>query len=517
MQVRSLEEGFQGSWHSAIVIACAHLQRHVKYCHLLGDDGSTPLSEIVTVSSHVDGIISGYQNYRGTIRPLPPHINFSRDELTYGMCVDVYHEDAWWEGVLFDRQDGATKRRVFFPDLGDEMDVDVNYLRVTQDWNEVTEEWQPRAKWFFLELIEEYKRKYFLSVSVKQIWYDVRDKKDFGEIKEWTSPEKPIWEQLVLEVIVDTYGVFLGELLQLAMEIPEPIIGDDKPEHCPQAVFEYVRLMAEDAPEINLGSHRQKAKKQLLALGWTVKYKRFNPERKKNGVWVCYVSPTGRNYNSLVRACRGCMKQGLLDRRVSFAAIKSPSVSRLKRQKVPGTLNKSRNVPCSGELVRGRLYNKRARQVPFRSLSYRAPRTVLSWLIDNNVVLPRTRVSYYGRNDHGPMKQGWITHDGIRCKCCQNVFNLSGFEAHAGSKLHRPSANIFLDDGRSLLECQKQILYDRMPGNIKCDSHQGENDSICSVCHYGGELVLCDRCPSAFHTYCLNLRVKLFIYINSNT
>ncbi|MCL7041618.1 hypothetical protein MKW94_018392 [Papaver nudicaule] len=32
------------------------------------------------------------------------------------------------------------------------------------------------------------------------------------------------------------------------------------------------------------------------------------------------------------------------------------------------------------------------------------------------------------------------------------------------------------------------------------------NDDICSVCYYGGTLVLCDRCPSSFHLNCLGMK-----------
>eukprot|EP00257_Ricinus_communis_P015083 XP_015572924.1 increased DNA methylation 1 [Ricinus communis] len=37
-------------------------------------------------------------------------------------------------------------------------------------------------------------------------------------------------------------------------------------------------------------------------------------------------------------------------------------------------------------------------------------------------------------------------------------------------------------------------------------SNNVDSDNICSFCYYGGDLVLCDRCPSAFHKDCLGLK-----------
>jgi hypothetical protein len=38
----------------------------------------------------------------------------------------------------------------------------------------------------------------------------------------------------------------------------------------------------------------------------------------------------------------------------------------------------------------------------------------------------------------------------------------------------------------------------------KCSEEEG--DSVCSVCIDGGELLLCDKCPSAFHHACVGLQ-----------
>lgn len=146
------------------------------------------------------------------------------------------------------------------------------------------------------------------------------------------------------------------------------------------------------------------------------------------------------------------------------------------------------------------------------SFSNSKPQTVLSWLIDDKILLPMSKVHYRGRENDCKLAEGLVTRYGIKCSCCQDTFTLSSFEAHAGTKYNRPSANIYLEDGRSLLKCQMQLKHDfdmrasaKEPCLVKIN-----NDDICSVCHQGGSIILCDGCPSSFHTVCLGLEVCLF-------
>ncbi|XP_062029084.1 uncharacterized protein LOC133745109 [Rosa rugosa] len=218
VEMRSEEEGFQGSWHPGTVISVdCKRRRHVQYHHFLNDDGDS-LVDVVSVSPILDGIDSGNVDrtcYRGNIRPLPPKIELSKSRLQYGLCVDVFHNDAWWEGVIFDHDDDSEERMIFFPDLGDELKTGIDTLRITQDWDEVTDNWRQRGIWVFLELIQKYKQEWYIAgVSLKQIWYDVRDKEGFEEqIKEWTCPIRDVWEELVVMVIDDNINITVDTLL----------------------------------------------------------------------------------------------------------------------------------------------------------------------------------------------------------------------------------------------------------------------------------------------------------------
>ncbi|MCD9645905.1 hypothetical protein HAX54_035261 [Datura stramonium] len=836
VEVRSTENGFLGSWHLATVIASDDLVRQVQYNHLLSDDGSINLIESVKVSSMVDGVIPAEKmslTYRGIIRPVPHPLQIGRWLLSYGQCVDLFYQDAWWEGVIFDHEDGAEERRIFFPDMGDEMKAQVDNLRITQDWDEVSEEWKPRGSWMFLEIIEEIEQQHLLFVSLKQIWYEVREKNGYKNIKEWTSTSRDIWRTLIKEVVhentmltveqffcelntspdfveggqllkfpepalqailrVESYfdssaivpfieamcnsvsgerlcmdrdvsclqpgekqlvsqgfapisegvplsgSVIFSSLLpsqeeQLAVspsalsvlhppeneisgissitksgrlnfessneihsrkrkrlewramvhvaefcpdavseyndnymsnhrspkslqklkkhliylgwkieqakdcsiirtryiapvgkifhslrqvckmleksetwaegqkisddgssddlnlssclaktqtcsevsELPytsqEPIID---PEICPQAVIDYCSLGSPENPaynKLNSGEKKYmttKAKKHLAATGWVLYY-----HSKRNKRELRYFSPHGKTFYSLINACRWCMQQwetegqlpelfspstvlefqgNLARQRTSCKRLSTATFSVMKLSKEPAQLNKltvceiskkrkknnhsdkkqihaggwnmlkkgdesrsSRTVTdgiesqSSARLLRS---SKRARQATRSSSLHHTPRTVLSWLIDNNVVLPRAKVQYRGKKDGCPMAEGRITRAGIKCKCCQKVYGISNFQVHAGSSYHRPSANIFLEDGRSLLDCQLQMKEKcrvrntwKRPRSLKKGSHLGTNDYVCSVCHYGGELLLCDECPSSFHTGCLGMK-----------
>ncbi|GKV26223.1 hypothetical protein SLEP1_g35566 [Rubroshorea leprosula] len=787
VEVRSLEQGFAGSWHQGTVVSCNKGNRHVKYDHVLVDNGSDFLVDRVSVSPALDG--ADYSsvnicNYRGCIRPLPPKLDLDKSQLFYGLCVDMYYKEAWWEGVVFDHGDGLEERRIFFPDLGDEMMARIDSLRITQDWNEFTADWKCRGTWLFLELIEKFKQELFVPVSVKQIWYEVRGRNRYKTIQEWTSSCEPIWKELVLEVINDNikhtivhfYSVLgfprslqqgskpllechpmhsgadapkslaavpvenststgtrsadaagihrscqdnavcmqpqpLGvlpstedrifcissitsnevlvrnnsdmlaatqcmkthswlpagpDIVPKAKSHPEAILKyvqkprstlvqevrmhlkyqrwriefmhdgcknrfrytspegkqyfslrqvcadfsksyiennnsnttenqrslcalpDDslspdlgqwqdnqnpdicpqavtlshsdvlatKPKNCPQAVLRWWKAGYDNTCKgcTKSGDLMLKAKKHLLAQGWV-----FHLANCKSRSYACYTSPRGRKCYSLRQACKICMEEGGVSESNYSGSRLEEGERQLARKKLPSELcnslvpldglskNWSAEASCIsqsrkiGELSRigsqgtGKLRSKgknkrssqptrvlrsskRVQQIATSSFSHQIPQTILSWLIYNNVVLPRAKVHCSGRrNCRKPTKEGRITNSGIKCSCCSKVYTVSSFVAHAGGIGNKPAAKIFLKDGRSLLDCLLQLIRDIMmryfkaepDEELKSNWQQGNNDDICSVCHYGGELVLCDQCPSSFHRSCLGLETVL--------
>ncbi|RVW56592.1 hypothetical protein CK203_086750 [Vitis vinifera] len=200
-EVRSVEEGLLGSWHSGTIIGCDYLVRNVKYNEILDDRMGEGFLESVSVSGAIEGtsvVDTDQCNHRGRIRPLPPQCDFGKWNLHYGLCVDVFFREAWWK-----------------------------------DWNEGTATWERRRNWLFLELIEEYEQDWPLHVSLKQIWYDVREKKGFEKVKEWTCPSNALWRELVREAIADNFRITLNKICSMLKpemlancHVVEPIRGD---------------------------------------------------------------------------------------------------------------------------------------------------------------------------------------------------------------------------------------------------------------------------------------------------
>ncbi|XP_058075045.1 uncharacterized protein LOC131223614 isoform X2 [Magnolia sinica] len=215
VEVRQFEDGLKGSWSTGVVIRCERLVRHVEYTDLLSENGSSKLIELISVSPVVEGMVTVCRTpktFRGHIRPLPPHSNIQQSRLSYGLCVDAFVNDAWWEGVVFDHEEGAGERLVFFPDEGDQLRINVDHLRLSQDWDEVLGGWRHRGDWLFLGFIKKIEQEGSLPVSVRQIWYDMRANVCLrSRSLEWTCRETCVWEKLVLEAVQENVHAAAGQ------------------------------------------------------------------------------------------------------------------------------------------------------------------------------------------------------------------------------------------------------------------------------------------------------------------
>lgn len=107
-------------------------------------------------------------------------------------------------------------------------------------------------------------------------------------------------------------------------------------------------------------------------------------------------------------------------------------------------------------------------------------------------------LAYYSKGQI--VLEGHKHGNGILCSCCDSEVSPSQFEAHAGWATRRqPYRHIYTSSGLSLHD-------------IAISLASGQNlatyggDDMCTVCGDGGDLLLCDGCPRAFHGVCLELQ-----------
>ncbi|XP_020530843.1 increased DNA methylation 1-like [Amborella trichopoda] len=290
---------------------------------------------------------------------------------------------------------------------------------------------------------------------------------------------------------------------------------DLKPVYSPVALRDYLLLFKSDisgGQKIKFGKlMAPKVMAHLLAIGWSLSYSLKNSYRS-NANKELDLSNSVATLVSLPPLCtresstRERQRQHHLVRatdRRGYKTFKDSSVS-WENKNQQGLYRELCN------LLGTHGTQKKPRDMSLRS-GRPSTRTVLSWMIDHNVILPREKLSYYvGGEDNRVKGEARVTRVGIKCNCCSEVYRIADFEAHAKT----PSSQIFVGDGRSLYDCQRQMLDQSVLKDLrlkscerkKADYNQCESDEICSICHYGGELVLCDCCPSAYHLACLHLK-----------
>ncbi|XP_020252692.1 uncharacterized protein LOC109829986 isoform X3 [Asparagus officinalis] len=335
------------------------------------------------------------------------------------------------------------------------------------------------------------------------------------------------------------------------------LVSDDlEPGRFPEAVLEYKRYLDLFRAEVkhvtsrDINMIRLNARKHLKFMGWKFWIKR----QEANKLFI--TSPTGKAFQSLYSACVEYLKEENLNNNTDEASLKRAGSrivnlsnfsesgenrsdnlvmernGKLKRKKerchfasFPSTSsaspssaveNSKRKKTCQDNELSSYLSpqetqsRKRPLQRSVQTSSQRGAGTVLSLLIENDMVHLGDQVSYIRKKDGQVLKEGNIAADGIKCTCCKKIYKISNFEVHAGSTYRRPASSLFLKDGRSLLECKKQMIQYNKPKafrrlRVKGDCSEYKSDAICTVCHDGGSLVLCDHCPSSFHLSCVGL------------
>ncbi|KAF1001863.1 hypothetical protein AG4045_021474 [Apium graveolens] len=346
-------------------------------------------------------------------------------------------------------------------------------------------------------------------------------------------------------VVTPSYEQSRGRNDEQITDFPDYDSGLIEPEYCPQAVIDYylcdIKKIVYPRDDDKLRDMQLRAKKHLSAVGWKLYYTYENNMRSKE---LCCSSPCGKLYVSLRLACKRFLDEQRNVVKLAEAQLLGESVCSALETKVyqvknekkrkssvlnPGSRSRSakslkkkkslmevQSRDKSNCAVKGRVSGsrKRAPDMVVPSAYPTNPRTVLSWLIEKNVIRLEQGVQYI--RDGKILKKGKITCHGIRCDCCQKIFTVSNFEVHNIGTRCQPSVNIFLclPDGKidkSLHECQmklrQNIIAKDATKELKAKKkYQDKDDDICSICHSWGQLICCDGCPSAFHERCLGLK-----------
>ncbi|KAL5815115.1 hypothetical protein ACOSQ3_025910 [Xanthoceras sorbifolium] len=118
-------------------------------------------------------------------------------------------------------------------------------------------------------------------------------------------------------------------------------------------------------------------------------------------------------------------------------------------------------------------------------------KTILSWLTDKDV-LPEGQEVFY-LNDGITLEH--IYKDGVRCRCCEQVFNVYEFERYQHGNLTSLAHRRFFDV-EDLRTC----------AGAGAAEWSDESDDACMICADGGDLICCDTCPSTFHYSCMGVQ-----------
>lgn len=148
--------------------------------------------------------------------------------------------------------------------------------------------------------------------------------------------------------------------------------------------------------------------------------------------------------------------------------------------------------------------------------------TILSWLIDSQIIPECATIYYIGATNLAGFKKGTLERNGILCTCCQCIFTIRGFQVHTGGKVCDDPYDVIGVDGircdgsiTPISQCMQLALQNKdepehyMITHITAKGYDEDvYDDACILCADGGNLICCEQCTSTFHAKCLGLKVK---------
>ncbi|KAL8171782.1 hypothetical protein V2J09_023586 [Rumex salicifolius] len=533
VEVRQIEEGLKGSWYSAVVVGISDMSRVVEYNELLCETEDSKLVESIPVTGDIEGV---YQrpcvktNHRGRIRPLPSTCEaFSvKDGLSYGFCVDVLFEDAWWEGIIFDSNDGADKRSIFFPDEGDVRRFKVSNLRATHEWDEFSGAWRKRGVWTLVKLIEECTTSISLAKFTKFVWSHLRINYGFQKmISEWTCGAHSVWKTYFIEVV----SIIATKSVKKALGYP--ITSQLAAAREKKNVFKSYQSPDKD---VNVSNKTRRNDRSIQL----VESKPYCPSESNkidsfdnggaNGNSTQTDAPSKTSYqidsrrssNNQCNETPNTCSVGMGERPEDVATTSGRLVQNSKRQsQIVLSRRKMQKVENNLALQKRKSLARQQQLLRFQSNSPRKHRNVVAGL--------RSR-------SHGNNTQHFIQRQleeslvlrYSKCNLRMLSFGLRKKRSCLKVKKRFPK-KIQRSNAKNKLSCSKEGLLSELsqkeyssldtkatcqqefesneavPAEKKRSKKSRRNDPVCFVCQYGDDLLPCDNCTSSYHKTCIGL------------
>ncbi|XP_056159174.1 uncharacterized protein LOC115682444 [Syzygium oleosum] len=545
VEVRQFEEGLQGSWHQGKVVGISNLCRTVEYDELLSETGNGKLIERIPVTETIEGLHRRRHvstTYRGHIRPLPltSHANSRETKLGFGVCVDAFFKDAWWEGVIFDCNEDASERSVYFPDEGDERKFSLRNLRVSRIWDEFSGVWTDRGVWVLLEVVRELEVNMPPSNHIKKLWLQLQANYGFLKmISEWTCGVRSMWKKYLQDAAYELgRGLSMKSLprkkvvvCKVRKERRKARSDLDLIDSSAELKYQKETNVVTSAPN---GEECLPSKLQKQMYTMKLRSKSGNPDYADDAVADCNAASPESLYSGNHTAN--------LDRTNVIMEVDCARISRIN-----SGLNRKREN-AFGEKLLGKVSIKENHMLEpdadddSHGLSFNESR--------QHTVAVHSRS--HMENNHSPsrnlkkLKQGKQKVGIFFPECEQKKLSWQAFLLVGNKKKRSVRRNKNFEEAQHADVCSKPSSNQEGTDAFKADSElfanrrrktevfqsfgkqfrlkdmvssprkrrrkrahlaRPQSDTICFVCHYAGDLIHCQRCSSSFHLGCLQLKV----------
>ncbi|KAL3721402.1 hypothetical protein ACJRO7_033833 [Eucalyptus globulus] len=549
VEVRQFEKGLQGSWHQGKVVSISDMCRTVKYDELLSETGNAKLIERIPVTEAIEGLHRRRHvstTYRGNIRPLPlsSHANSCETKLGFGVCVDAFFKDAWWEGVIFDCNEDASERSVYFPDEGDERKFNLSDLRVSRIWDEFSGIWTDRGVWVFLEVVKELEVNMPSSNYIKKLWLQLQANYGFMKmISEWTCGVRSMWKKYLRDAAYElARGSSMKSLPQKQVVVCR--VGKERRklrsncdliDYSVELKYQKETNVVTSAPN---GGESLPSKPQKEIYTMKLRSKSGNPDHADDAIADGNAASSeslysGNHIANLNRTnvnmevdCAGipCINSGLSRKRVNaFHGRIHKKLLRKVRIKEnhmskPDADDDIHGPSCSESRqhtvavhTRSHMENNHSPSKKLKKLKQGKQKVGIFFPECEQKQLSREAFLLVGikrkRSVRRTKNSVEAQHADVCLKPSSNQESTEAFRADSELFANRcRNTRVFQSFGKRF-RLKNMVSSPRKRRRKRAHIARPQSDTICFICHYAEDLIHCHRCFSSYHLGCLQLKV----------